>query len=377
MTTIGDTIYMNIDGSVDTGFISEMRSGIWVYDPSVGLYHRGSPSIDQKIEVASSGGLSLSNNVLSVSTAHNLKKGDAIVFDGVAGIQGVVTDTLYYADPVSTTGVKLAGSRKALQAGEYVTMTGTADVTDDFNYIPNTDYIASGVEYRSGAIIQTTQEERLLKHLKSEILWGARFDNFDGDTTYGLFSFADSWNIGSFTTQRIYSENIAQNWQNLYNFIDGLAVDSEQVIVKIQTKHEENDALFDGVWLDDHTINNESTSQRSLWTDIDIGDELVLIDGYGRGYTTHVTAIENSAGTVSVTVDETIGTTNKPVQFYRTTFKKIGQSLTLSEKEKETLKSHIADEVKASPWCRIKVELRGFTPAVNVMDLQNNVNRQG
>jgi hypothetical protein len=65
------------------------------------------------------------------------------------------------------------------------------------------------------------------------------------------------------------------------------------------------------------------------------------------------------------------------VQFYRTTFKKIGQALTLDEKEKETLKSHIADEVKASPWCRIKVEMRGFAPAVNVMDLQNNVNRQG
>jgi len=136
MCTIGDTIYLNIDGEIDTGFIPEMKSGLWVFDPSVGLYHRSSNSTDR---VISENSLTRSGDTLTTTNPHQLKQGDAVVFDNVSDLTGVNNDISYYVSVESPTQIKLATSRKGLQAGRYIKLGGTPGGSDVLRYAQNSD----------------------------------------------------------------------------------------------------------------------------------------------------------------------------------------------------------------------------------------------
>lgn len=366
MCTIGDTIYLNIEGEVDSGFMPEMKSGIWVYDPAIGLYHRGVGSLDHVVQDSS---LSRSGDYLTTSAAHQLKTGDCVVFGTVAGLTGVSTFTRYYVKVESTTEIRLAASRKGLKNANYMTLGGTPS-SDKLVYVQNSEYLT--YYPTSGAISPTIYSETPYLNLTSEIMWGSRVRTTAGTAKYALFTFADSYNVGQFTTQRVYSDNIDQNWKELYNFIDGLTVDTEEVVIKVQSKYEEPSVQLSGVWLDTNTVNNTSASDFALWTDIEVGNEIVFTDGYGRGRTAHVVSIETSSSTVSLTLDESIGTTNGVCSLYYTTFEKVGQALTTDNKFKEKIKSSME---KSSAWVAVKVELRGYGLAVNMMEMSNVRNK--
>jgi hypothetical protein len=367
MCTIGDTIYLNIDGEIDTGFIPEMKSGLWVFDPNVGLYHRSSNSTDR---VISEDSLTRSGDTLTTSNPHQLKQGDAVVFDNTSALTGVSNGISYYVSVESPTQIKLATSRKGLQAGRYIKLGGTPGGSDVLRYAQNSDN--GTLESTSGAIIPTVYQETPHPNFESEVLWGSRIDDVDGTGIYCLYSFADSYNIGSFTTQRTTSDNIDQSWKELYAFVDGLNVENEQVVMKVQTEYEEPTRSLTGVWLDTSTVN--SIDDFTLWQDIEDGDEIAFIDGYGRGRTAHVIEKTVSGATVSIKLDESIGTINESCELYRTTFKKVG-AYHLDNKVKEKIKAGI-DSLSA-PWIAIKVELRGFTPAVNYLELSNAVHSKG
>jgi hypothetical protein len=370
MCTIGDTIYLNIDGEVDSVFMPEMKSGIWGYDPAIGLYHRASASFDKDVSDSS---LTRSGDVLTTSATHLLKTGDAVVFSGVLGLTGVNSLDKYYVTVVSPTEIKLSQSRKGVQKQQYVTLGGTPGGSDNLRYAQNSDY--GTYNMRSGAIAPMIYSETPYSNFTSEILWGSRITQQDGTTEYGIFSFADSYNIGSFTTQRIYGDNIDQTWKEIYNFIDGLTVDTESVVVKAQTIFEEPSTELTGVWLSVNTLNSNSSEDVSAWSDIEVGYEVVIVDGYGRGQSAHVLEKNTSSGTVSLVLDESIGTINETCTLYYTTFKKIGQGLTLNEKMKEKVKANANNLV--SPWVVLKIELRGFAPAVNMLELSNIIQKGG
>lgn len=368
MCTVGNTIYLNIEGDVDSGFMPEMQSGIWVYDPAIGLYHRASASYDTLVTDSS---LTRSGDVLTTSASHQLKTGDAVVFSSISGLTGVSTSTKYFVTVVSATEIKLSQSRKGVQLQNYITLGGTPGGSDTLRYCQNSDY--GSYDVTSGAITPTIYSETPYKHLTSEVLWGSRFEQTDGTVRYGLFTFADSYNIGSFSIQRIYGENIDQQWREIYNFIDGLVVGTEEVVVKIQSKFEDASLQLSGSWLSANTLNSTNTNDFTAWNDIEEGYEIVVIDGYGRGRTAHVIEKNTSSSTVSLVLDEDIGTINQSCTIYYTTFKKVGQPLSVDEKIKEKIKSQI--ENTSSPWVVIKIELRGFSPAVNMVELSNIVQK--
>jgi hypothetical protein len=368
MVTIGSNIYLNIEGDVDSGFMPEMKSGIWVYDPTIGLYHRASATSN---EVVRDSALTRSGDTLTTSTTHKLVTGDCVIFDTVSGLTGVNEEEKYYVDVISTTEIKLAQTRKALEAGHYVALGGTPTAGDSLVYCENDDYSISDIT--SGAISVTTFLETPHPNLQSEILWGNRFSLKDGTTAYGIFSFADSYNIGSFTSQRIYTDNIDQTWNGIYNFIDGIVVSSEEVVVKVQTKYEPPSTELTGVWLNSTTLNNSSAEDFSAWTDIEEGNEIVIIDGYGRGHTAHVSEVNQSSATVSLVLDEAIGTANQSCTLYYTTFQKISPTLTRDNKEIEKIKTGLMNI--HAPWISVKLELRGFMPSVNMLELANVVHK--
>lgn len=369
MRSVNGKIYINIDGSTEIGFVPEMKSGIWCYDPSVGLYHMASNTSDQVIYDDS---LSVTDSVITTSAAHNLKTGDAVQFISVSGLSGVDTGVKYFVSVESTTTIKLAKSRKALQNNKFVTITGTASI-DNLAYIPNTNWSSSD-NATSGAIGVVSPLSLPIDMFSTPIIWGTRSDDEDGTAFYGLLGLTDSWNISRFKTQRIYSPNIEDTWNRFTTFFDGIHGDNEELVLKLTTgdKYGYPTNIFQGVWLNTNTINSVSTTyDEDEWNDIEVGNELVIVDGYGRGYSVNVTAIESSSNTFSVSVDEAIGTINKSLYFYATNAKKIRSV----NNQKENL-GYSSDSLETkSPWLQISGEMRGFQAEISHFNVNPKPNK--
>lgn len=365
MVSIGDTIYINIDATVDSGFIPEMKSGLWVYDPQNGLTHRSYHSSDRWVE---DDGITASSSVITTTAAHGLKTGDTIQFTVVSGLTGVDTQVPYYVDVQSTTTFKIALSRKALANGNYVEISGTA-TSDAIIYVPNND-IGTGYDVLPGAIAHTTPNEAQLKMWSSPVVWGSACSDLDGNRLYTLQCFTDSWNIGTLSTQKIFTDNLLETWKKVTAFVFGIYNNNEQAILKYkkETTNDEN-IVYRGVWANTNTIHSiSSTYDEQEWDDIEIGNEINIIDGYGRGYTAHVLSKESSSSTFVVTIDESIGTAEKPVYFYIDNYRKI-QSLS-SDRTHKNLLEWAWSAIK-SPFIQLKVELRGFQTEFVMFDVQN------
>jgi len=368
MLTVGQTIYINVDGDTDTGFIPEMKSGIWVFDPEVGLYHRASSTTNLMVIDDT---FNVTGNEITTSATHNLKTGDAVEFESVLGLTDITQDIPYYVTVTATNKIKLSLTREDVAAARYVTITGTPNTGDDLVYFPNSDSGSTFIA-TSGAIALTTINETPQQTLSSEVIWGTKTENEAGTAVYVLNAFHDSNNIGHLTTQRIYSENIEQTWNDLYVLLDGLVTENDKVIVKTQTTYQPTIIELDGAWADSETINSNNVNQTTAWANISVGDEIIITEGYGQGKTAHVTDINVSSTIYSIVLDEAIGTAGA-VKFYRTSFQKIGE-YTSYVKNNEYLKS-IFMEKKNSPWIKIKVELRGADMAINMLELSNVIHK--
>lgn len=367
MTTVGESIYLNVEGETDTGYIPEMKSGLWVFDPDIGLYHRATSTTDTLVRDTT---LSVTNSIITTSAVHKLLTGDAVQFTGVLGLAGIATQVPYYVTVLSTTTFKLSTTREGLAESRFVEITGTAVASDALSYYPNSNRGRS-LSVTSGAIALTTYQETPLDMLSTEVIWGARSDNEAGTATYVLCGFHDSNNTGSITTQRIISENIAQNWNELHTFLDGVVTENDTAVIKVSNKKAPNPIKLTGAWATARILN--SSSLYSAWGDIEVGDELVFVSGYGQGRTAHVTEISTSSSTYSLTLDESLGTIGGTARFYRTNFKKIGKYGT-AERDFEFIKTQLL-ETKPSPWLKIKCELRGTDMSLNYFDLTNIKNK--
>jgi len=371
METIGNNIYINIEGDTDTGFVPEMKSGLWVYDPATGLNHRSTPVTDS---VTLDTTFTVSNSIITTSAAHGMKTGDAVMFKTVTGITGVDNDHIYYATVLSTTTMKLSLSRKGVAEERYVTIGGTPSV-ESLVLSKNTEF-GSNYGATSGAICRTVYNETPLDHFTAEVIWGCRTNDVSGTDTYVLQTFTDAFNVGTITTQRVWAEEIEETWKNLSIFMDGIETDEEQVIVKVQTTDQAPSIILNGVWADAHTIHLNSAGEFNAWKDIQEGNELVLTNGYGQGYSCHVVegGIGETATVITLEVNEELGLAGQEIEFYFTNFKKCGDAKT---REKQDIFSMLQAEIESahSPWVMIKFEFRGFRMALNIVDLSSSIHK--
>jgi hypothetical protein len=229
LVAVGDRLYINVDASLDSGYIPEMKSGLWVYDPRIGLHHRAPSSAIRHVE---DNALSVTNSVITTTAAHKLQDGDGVMFSTLGGLSGVDDDTIYYAKVESTTTIKLAKSIKSLKNAEYVTLTGTATGSDVLVYVPNNDNGDFYTGVTSGAMLATVYNEPSEALWPSEVVWGSRVNDQDGSAVYGLNIFAPSYTVGSFELQRVYAPQVSQSWTDFVAFTDRFALDNEQFVIK-------------------------------------------------------------------------------------------------------------------------------------------------
>ena len=283
MVAQGDTLYINISGKCDSGFVPEMKSGVWCYEPETGLYHLTTPTTDPwTVDVS----VTHSSGVFTSSATHNLVLGDTVMFTAASGVSGIASTTLYYVIPVTATTFKIAGTLKDAFDGNNIATIGTV-TTDTLHYIRNIDN-GNIYEASSGAIALTNYLDNGKYPLWStDLIYGSNTKNPSGTTKNVLCAMSPQKNNGSFITQHIYTNNVTQVWKSLYAFIQGIEQSGEKITVKY-TNTDTVTPLFSGTWATTTVFN--TTDRRAMYS-IEVGDEMVIVDGSGQGRCVHVTAV--------------------------------------------------------------------------------------
>lgn len=365
MVVIGDNIYINASGDVELGEVPEMKSGVWCYSPRVGLYHYASPSTDK---VRRDADITVSSSVITTAATHSLILGDAVQFTTVAGLSGVTTGRLYYAIPVAATTLKLAGSRKDAYAGNYINITGTA-TSDTLQYTPNTDH-GHVHNADSGAIALTTYLETYDPLFESDIIFGSELSNPSGAEKDVLCALSPQFNHGSFTTQKIFSDNVTSVWKSLYTFLSGVFSTGEKIIVKSRST-ERNSYPTPSVAIVWASTTQFATTDPSVHRIIEVGDEVLIVEGKGQGTCAKVTAVESSTNTTTVTISESVGTAAASGKVRFTNFKVV-EEITSTRENSGWHKSTIDEK---SNWMQARGELRGFESTVSMLELTSSVDK--
>jgi hypothetical protein len=364
MTVIGDRIYVNIEAEVSTNdFYYPQASGIWCYDPQIGVYHYTTSTTDV---VVTDNSLSRSGNELTTSANHGLVTGDPIYFLGISSLTGVTQDVVYYAIVVDANTISVAGNRYDADQGNALTLGGTPDSSDNLTYVTNTDH-GSLTDSLPGAIAATGHRTTAKEIFETDILYGSEPYNLANTVEQTCQGMVDSWNVGWFTTQKIYTNNITQNWHEVYLLINKALLSNEQIIVKYRAEDKASIPTKEvtGTW---SSTTQLSTTDQKVGNQVAVGDEIMITRGQGQGRLAHITAVSVASDTTTITIDETLGSvTNTALQFMVTGFKK-ALAVTGTREQNNIVRAPL--NVKSS-WIQIKVELRGFGIEVAGIELTN------
>lgn len=372
MDAVGDTIYINIDGSVDLvereypgPYLHDQPSGLWKYDPSVGLYHvAGYTYTRYRVETITG----LNSNILTVGTAHNLTTGDAVHANSVSNITGITDGGLYFAIVDSSTGFYLARTPADALAGRHLTLTGT----------PSADSVLIDVHDSSGAVFNTevgavlaigSDAPPIFKG--TEVLYGGNVDDEDGNEKTSLMSLGRGRNVSSFTTTPLPAAGATDTFKKLYQRVQGLDYGVDKILLKVRntTRFGLPTMPVSVTWTSttSFTVNSAAEDVRG----VENGDEVEVISGPGSGYTAHVSNIDTGSSTYTVTLDSEIA---------GVVATDVGSVIFDNWTLKDTIDSSNKDAVfdisesalgESGSWIQLKVELRGWHPSIRSTDINS------
>lgn len=358
MVAIGDNIYINISGRVDIGSCPEMRSGVWCYDPNIGLYHYASPTTNLLKRHSSSDGLSISGSEFTTPSSHGLQTGDTILFFTTSSLVGVESDVNYFAIVTATNKLKLATTREDAFNGDSITITGSVGVLDIMAYSSCADY-GQTTNADSGAVAVNNYLDSPSGLFESDIIFASELKNQSGTEVDVLCTLTQKRNIGSFTTQRIYTSGTSDSWKAVYAFINGVRGTNESVIIRTKEEHKQHFPTKEivGSWVNSNTFN---TTDKTLRNSLESGLCAEFVSGYGQGQYANVTDFSTSLETTTIVFDENYGVAGQSSTIRLDNFYKKG------EIESGNITAGQASAVigKQSAWEQIMVELRGFEPSV-------------
>lgn len=314
MIADGDLLYINIDGTAELNGVqpagdNAMPSGVWCFDPKVGLYHRNSPATNKYQTIA---GSSLSANVVTMASNHEAETGDAVHMSSIGSLTGITVDYTYFIIKDSTTGIKLALTPADAKDGTAITLGGSAGSASFF--FDDREAIGSTYDFTYPGAIMTLQTEDTLKTFYgSQYLFGARVLDTDGSTDiYTLQSLGLGRNVSSFTTTLIPSQGITDTQQKLFIKFEGVNQATDKIVVKYRLKRR----------FGLPTPSRQTSSGLASWSSNKVvavndtekhvrqakeGDELEVLSGGGAGRTAHIKSIREASATVrEFTLDEPI-----------------------------------------------------------------------
>ena len=374
MIADGDLLYINIDGSAEIAGAENdniMPSGVWCFDPDVGLYHRSGYSSKKYDAIAPS---SVVSDVFTMASAHGAETGDAVYMSNIGSLTGLTVAYTYYAIRVSDTTLKLALTPADAKAGNAITIggsVGSASFLFDNRTGVGTTY---DVTY-TGAITTTQSDSPLPDFYGSDIIFGGMVKDTDGTTDiYTLQSLGLGRNVGSFNTTLVPSQQVTDIQQKLVIKYEGVNLDTDKIVAKYRVKKRfglptPSRVTDSGLvsWSSNKVLGVDDTEKHVRQAEI--GDEVEVISGAGAGRNAHISSIrEASASVREFTLDETIEgvSSAQKSEIMIDNWTKLGE-ITNDDDEgyKEFDIGTVGKEIE------VKVELRGLGVSVEEVFLVN------
>lgn len=368
----GDIIYINVSSSVASNesdtLLKNFPSGIWVFDPKVGLYHKALTCSDLWQTVAVS---SVASSVLTLASAVHTETGEPIFINNVGSLTGITADYTYYAIKVTTSTFKLALSPADALAGDFITLGGSAGSAEVV--VAKNRQIGNVNDFYAGAVGLVSPLDVPDTIINSPIIWGGvPFKLGDVDANYfSLNILSQANNVGYFVTPKIYSDQVEDVWQRLVTKLGSLNLDTDKIVVKYRTK--ERFGMPSRPSQGTYTSSTVLGGTINTYQQAAVGDEVVITKGYGAGRSAHITAINGAELTIDEATPNVSGA--EEVEFYVTDFKKLLVITNTTPRVGDGFIKQAMTDAQSS-WVQFKVELRGRGVAVEELQIINQTHEK-
>lgn len=319
MVVEGDVILINISFEMDQygkrleSTLPYCPSGVWCWDPKVGLYHRYSYSISNASSItATDSNINTSTNEITKTTGTIPPTGAVMRLVGTLTIGGLQNRTDYYCIKVSSTVFKLAETYEKALAGIAIDLTSVASGTHNFVAFDLIDYGATKTDAISGGIALFGTQNMIYDHA----IFGSDLDDYDSTSGFKHVNITtpNLENRGYFITAKVPASGTEGSYERMIVPFRPLKTGD---VVKIKVKDMELSGLpvstdqggIKCAWLGDSEFSFVGDLS-DVKTAFDAGKEIdcEIIGGAGAGAIAKVSAIsyQSSTGTYAVSLDEAV-----------------------------------------------------------------------
>lgn len=375
----GDIIYINLGfiltatGRKQEQPMQESPSGVWCYDPKVGLYHRYSASISPAyLHTITDANINTTTNVFTTASTIPATGNPVYMTQGTSDL---TVGKIYYVIKLNATTFKLATTKALAEAGTAIDIT-----TATTSYFWMFDLLDYGVSYsqQAGAIAIWGSSSLSFR----DLMVGSRlFSNalVVGTNLCTAVPFLE--NRGYFVTPRLYADSVQENIQKMFIKHRVLNTD-DKIIVKVKTKDYIGIPVacqtYVATELFTWTSDDEGYTTLDLSeakTALDAGEELEIefIAGAGAGQTVRINEINYSAGTYSLVLAESVTGAASTLKSYFI----IDNWKTMASVDATTQKDGVFEVslglVGKNP--QIKIELRGYETCIEDIQIINKTHK--
>jgi hypothetical protein len=298
-----DVLYIQFSFSAGQNVYLNQPSGVWCYDPKVGLYHKYSYSIGNAFyKFCQAAGINTTTNIITVSTGTIPNSVVCpIIYSSNAPIAPLKNNTLYWAIRQSSNTFKLALTRANAVAGTNIVFTGSAGAFNYFTFCPEDDY-GQFISNRGFALLPITQMSSIYG---TDVIWSAEQRGRAGGT-YGYVGTISEGleSRGYLISPKVFSRETTDNFNNFVIKYSPLK-ESDKIIVKYRTTDDGRDLInWAGRWGITWTSKNTFTTTEVDWSNAKVGDEVEVLHYAGAGLIAHISSITSLSGTYTVTLDD-------------------------------------------------------------------------
>ncbi len=384
-----DKIYFAIDSTYSTQagektsdfYQNNFISGVWCYDPKVGLHHRYSVggSIRTETGAVTTANVNTTTDVITIPSAICPNTGTPVFYeDGSHGsgtpIAPLYTATKYYVINTSSTTLKLATTYANALAGTAIDLTGTGNNAQTLVFMPNDDFGGSYQPAKSLLLLKTNTNILLPgRYIGTRLLIGsllAKSSTTQSNTGIHSPVFYQE-NRGSFVVSRVTSDGVTDTWQKILIKHKPLKTAEDKIIVKYRKYDSRNSyrKLYTpqtkslsivGTWVTSTTFSVDTATGADI-TQFSTGMEVEIINANGAGYLAHITDISAPLSTVyTITIDEAVQnvTASTTFNFTLDNWKRVPISITSSSVNNADGWADIGIGLK-SVGIEVKIEVRG------------------
>lgn len=304
-----DLIYIAFGDRIDGGYFQGNPSGVWCYNPGVGLYHIYSGTKTRFIEITvTSGNVNTSTDTMTTASSLTMPDTGTQVFVASSGVTGVSENNWYYLIKVSSTEFRLARTYDDSVNGVPVDITA-ATTTTLLHFPQKLDYGDSHLSSRIALAILSSDTKRSASQI-GEVVFSVDAQNASDLSTYELcVPHSKLENRGYFVTPKLQAKGHEEKFKNIALKFNEL-IENDKIVIKYRTetkKYLPNSYIGENVGI--NNVRATWTSDTAFTTSADLhelsaGDEIEIIGGAGSGTLNHVESVSESAGTYTVTLTE-------------------------------------------------------------------------